>query len=166
MATAFEGGCEELVHDLARHVVVDEPTRHHEHIRIVVLTDQMGNLRNPAQTGTHLLVLVQRDADTLAATADGDTGIYLTALDTLGQSMTEVGIVNRCIAPSTVVLIGVALLFQVLEHELFQRVACVIASYTYCLYFHSSCFLGTDSTALSETRLKNKAVLIRVIRAN
>ena len=94
MATAFEGGCEELIHDLTSHVVVNETTRHHEHVGIVVLTDQMCNLWNPTQTGTHLLVLVERHGDTLARTADGYAGIYLTALDALSKCMTEVGIVD------------------------------------------------------------------------
>ena len=66
MATAFEGGCEELIHDLACHVVVDETTGHHKHVGIVVLTDEVGDLGNPAQSGAHLLVLVQRHADTFA----------------------------------------------------------------------------------------------------
>jgi hypothetical protein len=136
MASAFEGSGKELVHNLASHVVVDETTRHDEYVGVVVLTDEMGNLRNPTQTGTHLLVLVQRNADAFARTADGDTRIDLTTLDALSKSMTEVGIIDRGVTPSTVVLIGVALLFQVLEHELLKWVACMIAGYTYSLYFH------------------------------
>ena len=117
-AAAFEGGCEELIHDLAGHVIVDETTGHYQYVGIVVLTDEMSDLRNPAQTGTHLLVLVQGDADTLTTTADGDTGIDLTALDTLSEGMTEVGVVYRGVTPCTVVLIGVALLLEILEYEL------------------------------------------------
>ena len=81
MATAFEGCGKELVHDLTGHVVVDESAWHHEHVGIVVLADEMGNLWDPAQTGTYLLVLVQRDGDTLARATDGNTGINLTAFD-------------------------------------------------------------------------------------
>ena len=66
MPSTFEGGGKELVHNLTGHIVVDESSRHHEHVGIVVLTNQMGYLRNPAQSCAHLLVLVQRDADTLA----------------------------------------------------------------------------------------------------
>ena len=66
MPSAFEGGGKELVHNLTCHIIVDESTWHHEHIGIVVLTNQMGYLRNPAQTSTHLLMLVERDADTFA----------------------------------------------------------------------------------------------------
>ena len=84
VTATFEGSCEELVHNLASHVVVDETTGHDEHIGIVMLTDEVGNLRNPAQSGTHLLVLVQRHADTLARAADGNARIDLAALDALG----------------------------------------------------------------------------------
>ena len=94
MPSALEGGGKELVHDLTGHVVVDESSGHHEHVGIVMLTDQMGYLGDPAQSCTHLLVLVQCDADAFARTADGDTGIHLTALNTLSQGMTEIRIVN------------------------------------------------------------------------
>ena len=117
MAAAFEGSSEELVHNLARHVVVDETTRHHKYVGIVVLTDEVGDLGNPAQTGSHLLVLVQGDADTLTTATDGDTGIDLTALDTLSEGMTEVGIIDGGVTPSTVVLIRIALLLEILEYE-------------------------------------------------
>ena len=52
MTTAFELSGEVFVHNLASHVLVDEPARHYQHVGIVVLTDEMGNLRNPAQAGT------------------------------------------------------------------------------------------------------------------
>ena len=94
MASAFEGSRKELVHNLASHIVVDETTWHYQYVGIIVLTDEMSNLRNPTQTGTNLLVLVQRDADAFTRTADSDTGINLTTLDTLCQSMTKVGIIN------------------------------------------------------------------------
>jgi hypothetical protein len=94
MATAFEGGCEELIHDLTSHVVVNETTWHHQDVSIVVLTDEVGYLRYPTEACTYLLVLVERHGDTLARTADGYAGIYLTALDALSKCMTEVGIVD------------------------------------------------------------------------
>ena len=61
MASAFEGSSKEFIHNLASHVVVDETAWHYQYVGIVVLTDEMCNLRNPAQTGAHLLVLVQGD---------------------------------------------------------------------------------------------------------
>jgi hypothetical protein len=118
MAAALEGSSEELVHNLTGHIVVDESTWHHEYVGIVVLTDEMSNLRDPTQTGTYLLVLVEGDGDTFTRTADSDTGINLTTLDALSQSVTEVGIIDRGVAPGTIVLIGVTLLLKILEHEL------------------------------------------------
>ena len=93
VAATLEGGGEELIHNLTSHVVVDETTWHHKNVSIVVLTDKMSNLRNPAQSGTHLLMLVKGDRDTLARAADGNTRINLTTLDTFSKGMTEVGIV-------------------------------------------------------------------------
>ena len=61
VAATFEGCGEELVHNLASHVIVDETAWHYQYVGIVVLTDEMCNLRNPAQSGAHLLVLVQGD---------------------------------------------------------------------------------------------------------
>ena len=136
MAAAFKGCSKELVHNLTGHIVVDESTRHHEYVGIVVLTDEMCNLRDPTQTGAHLLVLVECDGDTLTRTADGDTRIDLTTLDTLSQSMTEVGIIDRGVAPGTIVLVRITLLFKVLEHKLLKSEACVIAGYANSLYFH------------------------------
>ena len=61
VATTFEGCGKELVHNLTSHVIIDESTWHYQYVGIVVLTDEMCNLRYPAQTCAHLLVLVQCD---------------------------------------------------------------------------------------------------------
>ena len=105
MAAAFEGCSKELIHNLTRHVVVDETTWHNQYVSIVMLTDKMCNLRNPAQSCAHLLVLVQGDRDTLATATDSNTGINLATLDTLSQSVAEVRIIYAGIAPSTIVLV-------------------------------------------------------------
>ena len=118
MAATFEAGGEELVHNLTCHVIVDETAWHYQYVGIVVLTDEMCNLGNPAQSGAHMLVLVQCDRDTLATATDGNTRINLATLDTLGQCVSEIGIVYTGIAPCTIVLNGVTLLLQVLEHKL------------------------------------------------
>ena len=119
MATAFELSGEELVHNLAGHVGVDEATGHHQHVGIIVLTDQVGNLWNPAESCTDALVLVERHVDALARTADGDTGIHLALFDSLSQSMTEIGVVSGGLVIGAVVLIGVALFFEICLNELF-----------------------------------------------
>ena len=94
VASALKGCGEELVHNLTSHIVVDKATWHHEYIGIVVLTDEMSNLRNPAQTSTYLLVLVQRDADTFTRATDSNARINLATLDTLSQCMTEIGLID------------------------------------------------------------------------
>ena len=75
MTASLEGGGEELVHNLLSHLVVNKASRHNEHVSIVVLTDEVCNLRNPAQSSTYLLVLIQGDADTLTAATDGNARI-------------------------------------------------------------------------------------------
>ena len=136
MATAFEGNREELVHDGTGRVVVDETTGHHEHIRIIVLTNQLANLGIPAYTGANALVLIKRHGDALTTAADGNAGIDFTALDTLGQGMAVVGIVHGGIAPCAIVLNGVSFLFEILQHELLQGKTSVIAGYSNTFYFH------------------------------
>ena len=48
MAPAIKVCGKELVHDLPCHVIVDEPSRHHQDIRVIVLADQVGDLWHPA----------------------------------------------------------------------------------------------------------------------
>ena len=129
--------CREVfVHNLARQVLVNEPTGHHQHVGIVVLTDEVGNLRNPAQAGTDALMLVQRHVDAFARAADGNAGEHLALLDATSQGMAEVAVVAGILGVSAVVLVGVALFFKVFLDELFKRIASVIAGYAYCLDVH------------------------------
>ena len=119
MAAAFELGGEVLVHNGTSGIFIDEASGHHQHVSIVVLTDEVGNLRNPAKTGTDTLVLVKRHVDALTRAADGDTREYLASFDATSQCVTEVGVVAGVLGLGAVVLIGVALLFEVLLNELF-----------------------------------------------
>ena len=119
MAAAFELGGEILVHDGTGSLLRDEATWHHQHIGIVVLTDEMGNLGNPAETGTDGLVLVERHVDALARAADGNAGEYLSLLNTLCQRMAKVRVIAGVLGVGAIVLIGIALLVEVLLHELF-----------------------------------------------
>ena len=87
MAAAFELGGEILVHDGTSGILIDKASGHHQHVGIVVLTNEMCYLRNPAQTGTDRLVLVERHIDALAGAADSDAGEHLTLFNALCQSM-------------------------------------------------------------------------------
>ena len=142
MTATFEGCGEELIHNLLGSLVVDEASGHDEHVGIVVLADEMCNLGYPAQAGTYLLVLVQRDADALAAATNGNAGINLATLDTFGQCVTKVRLIDRGITPCTVILIRIAVLLKILKYEFLESVACVVTGYAYSLYFHyASSFL-------------------------
>ena len=94
MATALKIRGEEFVHDLTRHVRVDETSRHDQHIGIVVLTAQMGDFRNPAQACAYALVLVQRHADTFATATDTYSRVTFTSFNGKRQRMSEIRIVT------------------------------------------------------------------------
>ena len=149
MASTLELGGEVLVHDGAGSLLRDETAWHHQHIGIIVLTDEMGNLRNPAETCADALMLVERHVDALTRTTDGDTREHLALLDALSQCMTEVAIVARVLGISAIVLILVALLFEVFLHELFQGKASVVARNSYCFYFHNPINFRHGLTRLS-----------------
>ena len=137
VAATLERGLEELVHDGGGCLVVDETTWHDQYVGIVVLAAEMSYLWNPSQAGTHTLMLVERDADALATAANGNAGINLAALDALAKRMAEVGIVAAEVTVCAVVLVGISMLFQILKHKLLQCEACMVAGYSYCLYFHN-----------------------------
>lgn len=77
MSAALKLSVEELVHDGARSLIVDKPAGHHKHIGVVVLTDEVRNLRYPAETGPHFLMLVQRHGHAFAGAADAYSGVDL-----------------------------------------------------------------------------------------
>ena len=58
MASASKLCMEEFVKALAAHFLCDEPAREYDDIGVVVLADEMGNLRLPNQSGTDALMLV------------------------------------------------------------------------------------------------------------
>ena len=119
MAATLKLRGEELIHDFAGHVFIDEATGHHEHIGVVVLADEVGDFGNPAEACTNGLVLVERHIDAFARTADSDAGIDFTFLDTACEGMTEVLVVARVLGVGAVVLVFVAFLLEVFLHELF-----------------------------------------------
>ena len=118
MATAFESGLEKLVHDCTGCLVVDETAWHNQDVGIVVLTAEMGYLRNPSQTGTNTLMFVEGDADAFATAANGNAGLDLATLYSFAKGMTEVGIVATQIAICAIVLVRITMLLQILKHIL------------------------------------------------
>ena len=81
MTATLELGREVFVHNLTGHILVNEAAGHHQHVGIVVLADEVGNLGNPAQTSADALVLVQRHVDAFARAADGNAGEHLALLN-------------------------------------------------------------------------------------
>lgn len=142
MASSFEIGGEEFVHDAACHIVVDESAWHYEHVGIVVLTDEMGNLWYPAEAGTYGLVLVERHADAFAAAAHSYAWIDFAIFDSFCKFVAELGVVAAFFGICAVVLVGDALFVEILLDELLELKCCVVAGQSYCLDFHNYCCVG------------------------
>lgn len=94
MASAFKIGSEEFRHDLVGHCFINETSRHHQYVGIVVLTGQMSNFRNPAKCGTDTLVFVQGDTDSFTTSADGNSRIAFSVFYCQSQRVSKVGIVT------------------------------------------------------------------------
>ena len=118
--------------------MVNEASRHDEHIGIVVLADEVGHLWNPAQSGAHGLVFVERHADALAAAADCDARIYLLRFDAVRKGMAEVRIVTAVGCVCAVVLVPVAMSLAVFYDVLLQLIACMVGRKSDCFYFHGN----------------------------
>ena len=119
MASALKFRGEELVHDLAGHVFINEAARHHQHVGIVMLADEVGDFGNPAEAGTNTLVFVECHVDAFARTADGNAGEHLACLDAASEGVTEVRVVARVLGIGAVVLVFEAFLLQILLYERF-----------------------------------------------
>lgn len=94
MASALEVGVEEGVDDVERFLGGDEATGEYEDVGVVVAACQACDLGLPAEGGTDELVLVERDADAVACSADGDGGVDFACLDGTGAGVGIVGVVT------------------------------------------------------------------------
>ena len=119
MATSCKFGAEEFVETLAAYVFADETTGEDNHVGVVVLTDEVGNLWLPNKTGTDALMLVEGHGDAFARTAHGDAWIYFAFLDAFSQSMAVGGIVAGLFCVGAIVLVLIAFLFEIFLDELF-----------------------------------------------
>ena len=128
VAATFEGCGEILVHDGGRGVVVDEAAGHDEDVGIVVLTDEVGNLGRPAESGADALVLVDRHGDAFAAATDGDAAFHLAAFNGIGKGVTIVGIVAALLREGAEVVPADALRIKPGLYELLERKARMVGS--------------------------------------
>ena len=104
MTTALKGGVQILVHDFAGHIIVDKTAGHYQYVGIIMLTDKVSNLRDPAESGADTLMLVQSHGDSLPTAAHGYTLLYLSVLYAAGQSVAVIGIVATIRSVGAVVL--------------------------------------------------------------
>ena len=87
----------------------------------------MGNFGCPAQCGTYRGVFVERDADALSASTDGDSGIDVTLFEAFGQCVCIIGIVARGFVVSSVIFIRKPFFIEILLDKLFECKAGVVA---------------------------------------
>src|SRR3712207_7954687 len=87
MPAPFEVCGEERRQNLVRFGGVDEASRHHQHVGVVVQPCQAGDFLVPAKSGADALMLVQRHADAVAASADGDARIAFARFHSRSQRM-------------------------------------------------------------------------------
>ena len=118
MAAAFKVRFKERVDNGKSQFRSDETGRKHKHIGIVVLTGKLGKLHVPAKSRTDALMLVEGHVDSVAASADADSGELTARLNGLGAGMREVGIV----AAFTLNAFGHKIAF----YDIFQLIACMI----------------------------------------
>ena len=93
MTTTFQRSGKERIEDRRCFRGVNETSRHHQDIGIVVLTRQTGDFGNPAQSSTYGRMLVERHGDAFSATANGNTAFALPTIDGSTEGVSEIGIV-------------------------------------------------------------------------
>ena len=112
---------EEFVEALTANFFGDEATREDNHVGIVVLTNEVGDLWLPNKTCTNALVLVEGHGDAFAGAAHGDATFYLTCFDAFSQLVAIGGIVAAVFGVGAVVFVFNALFLQVALDELLER---------------------------------------------
>ena len=93
MTTSSKLCVEEFVKTLAAYVFADETTGEDNHVGVVVLTDEVGNLWLPNKSGTDALVLVEGHGDAFARTAHGNAWIYFAFFNAFGKCVAVSGVV-------------------------------------------------------------------------
>ena len=87
MAAALKRRGEERIHDFLRRLVVYKPPRHHQHVGVVVLTDEVGYLWHPRKSCPHATVSVEGHAHALTASAYTYARVHLAAGYALSKRM-------------------------------------------------------------------------------
>ena len=94
VATPFEAGIDEGIHDGNCLLRADEPRRQCQDVGVVMFPGQAGQLRLPCQCRTHARVLVGGDVDPVATSADEHAERIAVGGDRCGNGMCEVGVVD------------------------------------------------------------------------
>ena len=128
MSSALEPSVEESAHHGECHALAHKAGRDGEHIGLVVLSGEGGELCFPAQCRPDALVLVGGHGHPVSASANDDAQLGLPRFDGLGSGMDEVGIVHRIQRIGAKIEHFDAPLFQQTDDGVFIWKTCVVAA--------------------------------------
>src|SRR5690606_29812265 len=114
VASAFEVGFKKGFYDLLRLLGSNEAGWDTNHVGIVVLTCQRGNLMCPAERSAYALMLVRSYGNAVGASADQDARPINLAFYSFGNRVCEVGVIDRLAIVRTEVGYRIAKLFDVI----------------------------------------------------
>ena len=127
MATPFEGSVEKLVDDLDGEVGGDETSWKREYVGVVVLACEMGYLDVPTEGTANVRIFVYSHLDSVARAADDDAAGEFTTVDGRAELVGEVGVVAGVGREGAEVLDVEAVVFEIIDYQLFEFIAGVIA---------------------------------------
>lgn len=128
MAAPFEGSVEKLVDDLDGEVGGDETSRERKDVGVVVLASEMCNLDVPTEGATYVRIFVYSHLDSVARAADDDAAGEFTTVDGRAELVGEVGVVAGVGGEGAEVFDVEAVVFEIIDYQLFEFIAGVVAS--------------------------------------
>lgn len=128
MTSTLKAGVKECIHNSHTHLWVDEASRQHNAIGIIMLTCQLRQIHIPAMRGTHTLMLVHSHAYTIATSADCNCRIHLAGLQSRRTRMSKISIITRLRRIRAEILIRDTLRIEPSINDILQFIARVITA--------------------------------------
>ena len=120
MSSTFKVSTKEFVKHFLCYFVSNISTRHNEYIGIVVSTCQIGYFRNPTQCSPNSLMFIQRYGNAVSGSADGNTGITFSCLNSQSHRMGKIRIIATIQRISAKILIQKFFSIKPLLHKLLK----------------------------------------------
>ena len=93
MPTTFKISCQICLHNIPSHLITDESSWQCQNICIVMLAGKLSKLDIPAQSCSHMRMMVCRHLGTVATSAKYDSEWIFSILDILRQRMYHIRII-------------------------------------------------------------------------